>query len=236
MNRFFLLSPLVLQKAIWHATRAILLFFFRFEVRGLENLKSQMHQMSKLQTSGARKEKGVIFAANHSSELDPILVPAALPFFSTLLPIFYVSRPRAFYKTSGWRQFFYGGLLFKLWGAHSVCTAVGGADYAQSLATHIQILKMGGSILIFPEGRKTRDGNIQHEAHGGVAYFAHATGIPVVPVRIFGDFNMSLADFFLRRRRISVVFGAPISLAENALADDKQDAQMILAKIAAIHR
>ncbi len=195
-----------------------------------------MHQVSKLQTSGARKEQGVIFAANHSSELDPILVPAALPFLSPLLPIFYVSRPRVFYKTSGWRQFLYGGLLFKLWGAHSVRPAVGGADYAQSLAAHIQILKIGGSVLIFPEGRKTRDGNIQREAHGGVAYLARTTGMPVVPVRIFGDFNMTLGDFFLRRRRIVVVFGTPISLAENALADYKQDAQAILAKIAAIHR
>ena len=59
---------------------------------------------------------------------------------------------------------------------------------------------------------------------------------PFVRVRIFGDFNMTLGDFFLRRRRIVVVFGTPISLAENALADYKQDAQAILAKIAAIHR
>ena len=231
MNRFFLLSPLVLQKAIWHATRAALRFFCRFKVCGYDNLSDSINIRSYL---NAKAGRGVIFAANHSSEWDPILVPAALPFFSRLLPVFYVSRSRDFYKTSGWRQVLYGGFLFKLWGAHAGVSGV--RDYAQSLAPHLALLARGGSVLIFPEGRKTRDGNIQNEAHGGVAYLARATGAPVVPVRIFGDFNMSLADFLLRRRRIEVVFGTPISLAENTLADYKQDAQAILAEIAAIHR
>ena len=216
MNRFFFISPLILQKAIWHATRALLFFFFRFQVYGLENIKSQ-------------RGKGVIFAANHSSELDSIVVPAALPFFSSLLPIFYVSRPREFYKTSGWRQVLYGGFLFKLWGAHAAIS--GSKNYERSLAPHIRILECCGSILIFPEGRKTRDGNIGSEAHGGVAYLARRTGSPVVPVRIFGDFNMTPGDFFFRRRCITVVFGASIFLEENSQMDYKQNALMILRSI-----
>ena len=228
MNSLFFLSPLILQKAIWHATRAILFFFCRFEVCGLENLEDIINLRSYLNHKG-----GVVFAANHSSEMDAIVVPAALPFFSSLLPIFYVSRPRAFYKTSGWRQVLYGGFFFKLWGAHSIVS--GSRNYEQSLAMHVKILEKGGSVLIFPEGRKTRDGNIGSEAHGGVAYLARHTGYPVVPVRIFGDFNMTLGDFFLRKRRISVVFGAPIFLAENNQSDYKKDAEIILSRIAAIH-
>lgn len=215
MNSFFFISPRILQKAIWHATRVTLRFFCAFEVRGLENLP---------------KKCGVIFAANHSSELDPILVPAALPFSSPLLPIFYVSRPREFYQTSGWRQFLYGGLLFKLWGSHAAIT--GFKDYEKSLATHLDILRRGGSMLIFPEGRKTRDGNMQTEAHGGVAYLAAHTECPIVPVRIFGDFNMTLRDFFLRKRKIIVIFGAPL-YCSNALEkfDYKQIAQGVLTAI-----
>ncbi len=224
MNHFFFISPLILQKAIWHATRAVLFFFCRFEVRGLENLPSS----NKLRPYLIAK-KGVIFAANHSSEMDAIVVPAALPFFSPLLPIFYVSRPREFYKTSGWRQFFYGGLFFKLWGSHSA--TAGFHDYEQSLAAHIKILEKGGSVLIFPEGRKTRDGNIQQEAHGGVAYLAHRMQCPVVPVRIFGDFNMSFGDFCLRRRRIVVIFGEPIFLTESAQKDYQADASVVLSAI-----
>ncbi|TSC83841.1 MAG: L-acyl-sn-glycerol-3-phosphate acetyltransferase [Parcubacteria group bacterium Gr01-1014_17] len=189
--------------------------------------------MSKLQTSGAEKGRGVIFAANHSSELDAIVVPAALPFLSPLLPIFYVSRPRAFYKTSGWRQIFYGGLLFKLWGSHHA--TAGFKDYEKSLATHINILEKGGSVLIFPEGRKTRDGNIGKEAHGGVAYLAYRTGCSVVPVRIFGDFNMTLGDFLLLRRHIVAVFGTPIVLPENDQKKYQKEAGIILSAIAALH-
>lgn len=218
MNAFFFVSPLILQKAIWHATRAILFFFCRFEVRGLENLP---------------KKCGVIFAANHSSELDPIVVPAALPFFSPLLPVFYVSRPREFYQTSGWRQFFYGGFFFKLWGSHAAIA--GFHDYEKSLATHIQILEKGESVLIFPEGRKTRDGNIQKEAHGGVAYLARRTDCPIVPVRIVGDFNITLGDFFLRRRKISVIFGTPVRFAKDHAALYQEDAQKILSAIALLY-
>lgn len=227
MNQFFFISPLILQKAIWHATRVVLFFFCRFEVRGLENLQDIIKLRSYL-----NNKRGVIFAANHSSELDAIVVPAALPFFSVLLPVFYVSRPREFYQTSGWRQFFYGGFFFKLWGAHAAVS--GSKNYERSLAPHIKILEHGGSVLIFPEGRKTRDGNIQKEAHGGVTYLAHRTECPVVPVRIFGDFNMSLSDFFLRRRRIVVVFGAPLVSTQNGSTDYKKGAEKVLSAIAAL--
>lgn len=227
MNRFFFISPLILQKAIWHATRAVLFFFCRFEVRGLENLQDIIKLRSYL-----NNKKGLIFAANHSSELDAIVVPAALPFFSGLLPIFYVSRLRDFYKTSGWRQFFYGGFFFKLWGAHAAVS--GSQNYEQSLAPHIRILERGGSVLIFPEGRKTRNGNIQTEAHGGVAYLASRTACPVIPVRIFGDFNMPFGDFFLRRRRIVVIFGSPLVFTQNGSTDYKKDAGEVLSAIVAL--
>ncbi len=227
MNNFLFISPLILQKTIWHTTRAVLFLFCRFHVYGLENLEIS----NKIRPYLIAK-KGVIFAANHSSELDAIVVPAALPFFSPLLPIFYVSRPRAFYKTSGWRQVLYGGFFFKMWGAHSAIS--GSRNYEQSLAAHIKILEKVGSVLIFPEGRKTRDGNIVSEAHGGVAYLARRTGCPVIPVRIFGDFNMTLGDFFLRRRHIVVVFGLPIFLPKDAQESFQQEAQMILSVIASL--
>lgn len=219
MNSFFFLSPRILQRAIWHVTRALLFLFCSFEVRGLENIQNDINR--------------VIFAANHSSEMDAIIVPAALPFSSPLLPIFYVSRPRGFYKTSGWRQILYGGFFFKLWGAHAA--VAGSHDYEKSLSAHLAIMERGGSVLIFPEGRKTRDGSIGHEAHGGVAFLACASGTPVVPVRIAGVFGFSLADFLLRRRRISVSFGAPVFFTPDGYADYKKDAYQILAAIASLY-
>lgn len=192
--KLYFVSPLILQKIIWIPTNIILRFFGHFEVRGMENLEKAV--------------KPVIFACNHSGELDPILLPAALPFWSRFSPIFYASREKAFYDTSGWRQLFYGGALFRAWGAYPVY--VGLKDYAKSMKHQSDIMRAGGCICVFPEGGATRDGNIQ-PAKGGVAYLTHATGATIVPVRLRGTFHLSAGSFFLRRAKLSITFGAPLA-------------------------
>ena len=139
--------------------------------------------------------------------MDPFFVPASLPFFSFFSPIFYTSRENKFYSNSGWRKYFYGGLFFKVWGAYPV--HIGLRDYEKSLEHHLNILRAGGSLCIFPEGRTTPDGAIQ-PAKGGVAYLAYATGATIVPTRIRGVFRFSAKDFFLRRRHLSITYGKPM--------------------------
>lgn len=241
MNRFFYLSPLILQTAIWPITRQLFRFFVRLEVCGLENLLSytnhpRTRDICVDDPKPCRENCGVIFAVNHSSELDPILVPASLPFLSPLMPFFYTSRDQAFYKTSEWRQFFYGGFLFQLWGSHPVHS--GKQSYEESLRTHIEILNKGHSVCIFPEGRKTKDGALGTEAHGGVAYLAYRTDAPVVPVRTKGVFKMTLGDFLFRKRFVEIVFGKPFTSAElfprdetPSLAEIKTAANRILGAI-----
>lgn len=218
MKRWYFLSPLLLQKLIWIPTRLTLLFFGHLEVRGFERLK-------KLKTNA-------IFAVNHSSESDPILLPASLPFFSHFSPIFYTSREQSFYKYSGWRQHFYGGNFFKAWGAYPV--QVGLNDYARSMANHIPIILDGGSLCIFPEGKKTRDGLIQ-PAKGGVAYLAYATGRPIVPVRYDGTYQLRFKDFIRRKRRLKVTFGEPIYITGEpgtlTIEDFKKQANLVMDKI-----
>lgn len=190
---FFYISPLILQKIIWIQTRIILSFFTNFKVEGLENLKGI--------------EGNAIFASNHSSELDPILLPASLPFWSHFSPIFYASLSKSRYVNSGWRQYFYGGTFFKLWGAHPIYTGL--KDYEKSLVNHTRLLMENKNLFVFPEGRMTLDGNIQ-PARGGIAYLAEHTDRPIVPIAIFGVYNMSNKDFFFRKRHIIVRFGKPI--------------------------
>jgi len=194
---FYWLYPFILQNLIWVPTRLIFSFFLRLEIKGAENFTNL--------------PAGIIFANNHSSELDPFFVPACLPFLSRLSPVFYTSREKAFYQNSGWRQFFYGGLFFKLWGAYSVL--VGLHNFEKSLAVHIRILENGGSVNIFPEGKKTRDGNLG-EAKGGVAYLAVMTGKPIIPVFVSGVLKITCWDFLLRRRKVTVSFGKPILAGE----------------------
>ncbi|MDE1975532.1 MAG: 1-acyl-sn-glycerol-3-phosphate acyltransferase [Patescibacteria group bacterium] len=47
-------------------------------------------------------------------------------------------------------------------------------DYSKAMPHHEGIIRDGGSVCIFPEGRTTKDGNIG-EGKGGVAYLAWAT-------------------------------------------------------------
>lgn len=220
------ISPLVLQKLIWIPTRLILWFFTHLEISGLDNLKG-------IKTN-------VIFACNHSSELDPFFVPASLPMFSRFSPIYYTSREKSFYSNSGWRQIFYGGLFFKTWGSYPVL--VGLRDYEKSLATHVKIIKEGGNVCIFPEGGTTKDGLLR-PAKGGLSYLAKTTRIPIVPVAIKGVFGMTMRDFLMRTRRIKVIFGKPVTIDElyqesfdRSLSEDvhKMMSQLVMNRISAL--
>ena len=217
--KLYFIPPLILQKIIWIPTRFLLCFFGWLQIYGLGNLQDI---------------KGpVIFASNHSSETDVFLIPASLPFFSRFSPIFYVSREKSFYKNSGWRQIFYGGAFFKSWGAYPV--KIGLHDYAKSLVNQIEIIKDGGSINIFPEGKKTPDGAIK-EARGGVAYLSYATRAAIVPMRFEGNFNISLRELFMRKRHLAIFFGKPLyimndpntSLSDN---DFKMFADFVMEKV-----
>jgi len=195
--KIYFLAPLILQKLIWIPTRVLLFVFGNLQVTGLENLKNL--------------KKSAIFVCNHASELDPVLIPASLPFFSRFSPIFYASREEKFYSNSGWRRHLYGGSLFKIWGAYPVFTGL--KDYEKSLSHQIRIVRDSGSLCVFPEGRITSDGRMQ-PARGGVAFLAEYTNSFIVPVALSGVYKLSLSSFLLRNRKITVNFGPPVGQQE----------------------
>jgi len=119
-------------------------------------------------------------------------------------------------------------LLFKLWGAHPV--KVGLMNYELSLQTHIEIINHGNTVLIFPEGGTTKDGNLK-KGKGGIAYLSHITNTPIVPIYISGVFKLGIKEWFSRRRRVKITFGKPVIL--DSTHDDFLDAsQIVMAKIA----
>lgn len=216
-------SPGVLQRIAWIPGYFLIKVFLRFTVKGRENIK------------GLRGP--VILALNHSSEWDPIVALGVLSPWSSILPMFYTARERKFYAKKGIGAFFYGGTFFKMWGAYPV--GVGMRDYEQSLKPHIRILEESrGSICIFPEGKKTSDGNIQ-EAKGGISFLLKRTGVPVIPISLQGHFAMPKTDFFLRRRKLVATVGKPI-YQQDIFPDDvfitpdehKRYAQEIMSRIA----
>lgn len=193
MNKISTVLPFFFQKIGYILFLFLYKIFCRLEIHGVGQLE---------------KEEGpFIFALNHTHEADATVLPLILPFWSRHFPLFFVANPQEKYKTFGWRGFLYGGKFFNALGAYSVFS--GHQNYAYALQTHENLLKRGYSIVIFPEGKRTADGNIG-PARGGLGYLVYATSAKVVPVAISGFYKLSLKDFFFRKRKVVVTVGTPI--------------------------
>jgi 1-acyl-sn-glycerol-3-phosphate acyltransferase len=73
----------------------------------------------------------------------------------------------------------------------------------------IRMLRSGDGVLLFPEGTRSPDGTIQ-PAEPGAGLVALKSGVPVLPVRVFGTFEcLSRQVKRLRFGPIRVVIGKP---------------------------
>jgi 1-acyl-sn-glycerol-3-phosphate acyltransferase len=182
------------QRLAWLILKPTFDFFLHFEVRGKENVENV--------------PTNVIFALNHISEMDALMPSCAFGIFSRYLPIYCVAlRHDAYKKLGTFRSFFYREGLFTFIGAYPMAPGV--KDYEVILSPHIEFLKKGNSVEIFPEGGIRRPGKIR-EPRGGVIALAKITGLPIVPVALAGHAFTSPKEFFLRKRRSVITFGKPI--------------------------
>ncbi len=190
--------------------RLFLIFFGTLAVTGKDNLR------------GLDRSKGVIFAANHNSQLDSICLPCSLPLASDLAPVYYVSLESEKYSGYPIGKYFYGGKLFELLGAFSIKRGL--KNYASTLAKHIELLSEGKTVAIFPEGARV-PGYVLGEAHGGVAYLAKVSGAPIIPVAITGDEDIHAHQFLTFQRKLKLIYGEPIyfeEIDEPNLPEDKR--------------
>lgn len=218
--------PLILQGAVYPFAWIVLRLFAHLRIKGREYPSAL--------------PRGAIFASNHVSQLDPILVPATLKLFSPVFPVYYTSLDRSFYTDTQKNKFLlrlYGGWFFEIWGAYPAMRGTG--NYETALAHHIRIIKHGKSVCIFPEGKRSRDGFLG-EGKPGVAYLAWRTGAPVVPVALTGHRDMGWKEFFTRRNRITVSYGKPITreelfprggAVEPSLEELKEATKMVMGRI-----
>jgi len=113
-------------------------------------------------------EGPLIIAANHLSHIDPAFIMTA-----TKRPVSYMSKKEHF--DGAIRR-----LVFKQVGVIPVDRDAGGTD---ALKDAVKILREGGAIGIFPEGTRSRDGDMG-KGKTGVARLAAMTDAAVVPVAI----------------------------------------------------
>lgn len=183
------------QFSIWVPLRILFFFFGRLKVKGWENLEKIPNT-------------SFIIASNHLSFLDHFLISHLFPFSTRFFPFRYPAFPQHYYT---WKQLFMWML-----GAYPV---VKGDDLEKTLAKSLQIIKNGGRILIYPEG-KMREKGRRRNPRRGAAYIAAKTNAPILPCYIEGfdplrcDIGFSWKDLFLRRYHLRVNFGKPFFIQE----------------------
>ncbi len=184
--------PSFFQHFAWTWMRPFMAIFCRVKIKGRENLKGL--------------KNNVIIATNHSNEFDPIFIVASLPFVSHILPLSYVSRSKDFYAQMP-RGSIYGGKFFEMMGAYPVYPGL--KNYEKSLQHHLEAIKHGRSVCIFPVGKRHTMTEI-HQARGGVSYLAYKSGLPIIPMRIDGVRDLKLSDCLKFKCRMTVTFGKPL--------------------------
>jgi 1-acyl-sn-glycerol-3-phosphate acyltransferase len=137
----------------------------------------------------------VILAANHQSYLDPPLIGSALP-----RGINYLARENL--------------VKYPVLGAYMRSLNVVPVDRegggAAGLKGILDRLLAGGGIILFPEGTRSRDGNLQ-PARAGIGLTVIKSAAPVVPVRVWGTFDAwSRHGKFPRPHPIAVKYGHPL--------------------------
>ena len=166
----------------------------------------------------ARMTGPILFAANHQSHFDTPAILTALPpsvryrvavaMAKEVFPAHFAPRVhgrRAWLASSA---AYYSAALF--FNAFPLPQREAGARealrYAGGLVTD------GYSLLLFPEGKRTEHGEI-NSFQAGVGMMAARLGLPVVPVRIDGlDRVLHRGWRWPKRGRVSVVFGAPLTM------------------------
>jgi 1-acyl-sn-glycerol-3-phosphate acyltransferase len=216
MRKFYYYTPILLQKVGYVVFGTIYGIFLKIEVVGHENLQNL--------------KRPVIIAANHTHEVDVTFLPFILGWRSYLYPVYYVSNSSDRFKTFGWRSYFYGGVFFNMLGGYSIHP--GFHNYAISVEDHVELLRKGRTVFIFPEGKRTLDGNL-NPGRGGLGYLVHETGAIVVPVAIDTLYNISWSDFLLRRREVKISILKPMYKEElinmeNPTVDDYRYASQIV--------
>ena len=137
----------------------------------------------------------LILAVNHSSFFDPPLAGVC-----SRRAVYFLAR-----KTLLKWPFF--GPLFP---DMNVIPVERGGNDMSALREVIKKIREGNGVLLFPEGTRSKDGNIQ-PARAGIGLVIAKTGAPVLPMRIFGAFDaFPKGGKRLHFPRITVVLGQPL--------------------------
>jgi 1-acyl-sn-glycerol-3-phosphate acyltransferase len=177
---FFTIGPLWARQLFWVGG-------VRLTVQGWDDLPEDIRT----------EKRPVIFMSNHESNLDPPVLISAIP-----VPAVYISKKELkWVPLVGWAAGL-GGTIFIDRGnreraIHSIHEAA-----AQ--------IRGGKTVVIFPEGTRTRSGKLGPFKKGGFA-MAQEAGVPIVPLATVGGFStLPPGSLRLRPGSYTIFIGAPV--------------------------
>lgn len=160
-------------------------------------------------TGGWNTKGGCIVVANHASHADTAVLLAALP--TSARPVFGAAADywfdvpvRRFIATS------LAGIL--------PVRRSGGGSYEALLAAAAPALKAGRTVVIYPEGTRSKDGTIG-EFRSGAIRLARDCGVPIVPVAVLGTANVLPKDGKFSPAPMQVRIGEPVDANACSAAD-----------------
>jgi 1-acyl-sn-glycerol-3-phosphate acyltransferase len=190
-------GPARVARSIYTATalRALRALFAPTTVTGTEHLAAGPY----------------VFAANHSSHADTMIIVTTLP-----------GRLRRRAVVAAAADYFFPNRVTAVLTAVFVGAIPVERDRVSRRTLDLchRLLGEGWSLVVYPEGGRSPDGEIQ-EFRPGAAWMARRADVPVVPVRICGTHDvMPKGRTLPRRAPVRVIYGEPLVLrqGENARA------------------
>ena len=149
-----------------------------------------------------------VIAANHASNYDPMVLSISCP-----EEVHFLAKGSLF-------DIPVLGKLIRVLNSHPVAR---GASDAAVFRTMVQLISEGKKLILFPEGQRTRTGEIQ-PLERGLAFLVHKSKCRIIPAYIHGSFEAWKPGTAVPKLfgKMTVVFGSSIDYEES---DDKKGAQ-----------
>lgn len=172
--------------AAYFAFRWLFAVYFRKQISGIENLP---------------KKGSFIIAANHSSMLDFPLILTSVP-FKNMKDIFIPAAQDYFYVNKYRKtivEFLFNTFPFERIG-----------DFVKGLKICEELIKQGNSVILFPEGTRSIEGDI-HTFKPGLGSLAYNLKVPIIPTYIKGAHEaLGKGCTLPLPRKIEICFGETI--------------------------
>lgn len=180
----------------WLIIRTFMVVFCRLKIAGIENVP---------------KTGGMILASNHISAVDP-------PFLGSTVnrQLHYMAKKELF------SNFILGPLIKRL----NAIPVDRGIFDRNALERSKGILNGGGGLIMFPEGTRSKTGQLG-KVKPGIGMLARSAVVPIVPAYIHN--SKIFHKILLKGRRLVIGFGEPITAEWVRGNDDNKEGYRAIA-------